>query len=298
MELITDNLPLSYADILQKILSEGDKVSPRGKLTYEISPFLIRSTNPRKRFFAHPFRDANPIFPLAELLWFFQARDDLEMIRHYNARMAEYVNPFNNRFNGAYGPRLFNYMGQLDQISAVYSRLKADRDTRRAIAVIYNPMKDHVDSLIDVPCNIILHFMIRKDKLNLTVYVRSQDTLRGFCYDSVSEDAVIALSDRQVRVRDLFNEYESHKEGELNVVHTPDLTCLSVSQTSKTAQTIEAAVSKIIEHDVDKEMYEIETESGRRVIVTKDHSMLKKQGSAFVAAKPSELKIGDELPCL
>src|SRR5947209_13651908 len=127
MEITCDNIPLEYPKLLEYVVSEGDRVSPRHFQTLEVRGVSITSNNPLKRFFAHPSRNANPIFPIVELMWYLSGDDSPTMISHYVSSVLDYVNPKTNRFDGAYGPRLRKYSGYHDQVEAVRHRLERDR---------------------------------------------------------------------------------------------------------------------------------------------------------------------------
>jgi hypothetical protein len=83
----------------------------------------------------------------------------------------------NGIFHGAYGPRT---NGQYD---VLIDRLKADPDTRQAVATIWNPQYDLQPQKRDYPCTILHQFRIRDNKLNMSVYMRSNDVWLGAAYD-------------------------------------------------------------------------------------------------------------------
>ncbi len=86
----------------------------------------------------------------------------------------EYLNPDKGKFVYTYGERLTNWNGEINQIdNSVIPRLKANKKSRRAIAVTLIPPKDRGQE--NVPCMIFDHFVIRDGKLHLTTYFRSHD---------------------------------------------------------------------------------------------------------------------------
>ncbi len=56
-------------------------------------------------------------------------------------------------------------------------------------------------------------------------------------------------------------------------------------------------IEKVYRHPLSEKMYEIELETGRRIKVTKSHSLISNKNGVMVKVKPTELKIGDELIC-
>lgn len=85
------------------------------------------------------------------------------------------VDPANPDF-GAYGPRLAH------RLSGVYTLLKKDPTTRRAVATIWEPRDLMHDG--DRPCTLTLQFLLRNNELELHVTMRSQDVWLGLCYDA------------------------------------------------------------------------------------------------------------------
>jgi hypothetical protein len=83
----------------------------------------------------------------------------------------------NGLFHGAYGPRT---AGQYDMI---IDRLMQDPDTRQAVVTIWNPQLDLQERKRDYPCTILHQFRIRNNKLNMSVYMRSNDVWLGAAYD-------------------------------------------------------------------------------------------------------------------
>lgn len=76
---------------------------------------------------------------------------------------------------GAYGPRL------AQRLSHVYTLLKRDPTTRRAVATIWEPRDLLHDG--DRPCTLSMQFLIRQDLLEMHVTMRSQDAWLGLTYD-------------------------------------------------------------------------------------------------------------------
>jgi thymidylate synthase len=183
MEIDCDNIPLNYPTVLRRVIEEGQRVSPRGLETVEVRGLSLVSKNPRKRFISHPSRNANPVFPIVELMWYLSGNDTPEVISHYISAVTRYVNPNSGRFDGAYGPRLRGYGGRIDQLVVVYDKLKQDVETRRAVMMIFDPLLDNKESL-NVPCNVLFQLLVRDGKLELIAYTRSQDMVKGFTYDT------------------------------------------------------------------------------------------------------------------
>ncbi|AGR46830.1 hypothetical protein SHANETTE_160 [Bacillus phage Shanette] len=185
-EIFTGNNPSQmYMDALFTLCLEGDVVRPRGKAVKEIRPVILEFTEPANRLTFLLGRVVNPFFQLAEsTAWIMGGRSDVKWLLDYNASMEQFSDD-GVFFNAPYGERLRHWnksdansfiMNPFDQLYDVYEKLKADPDTRQAVAVIYNPIFDHArNETKDRPCNLLLTFKIRKGKLDLTVMNRSND---------------------------------------------------------------------------------------------------------------------------
>jgi thymidylate synthase len=86
--------------------------------------------------------------------------------------------PGTTEVNSNYG-YFWNYNNQLVK---VIDELKRNKETRRAIVVHY--ILHEIDRYkYDTPCNDVLNFYIKDDKLHMTVFARSIDLVFGFCND-------------------------------------------------------------------------------------------------------------------
>lgn len=68
------------------------------------------------------------------------------------------------------------------QLYYVVNELKRSNDSRRALVTLYDG-KEHDTYAHDTPCTLNYHFQIVNDRLNLTVMMRSNDLVWGFCND-------------------------------------------------------------------------------------------------------------------
>lgn len=162
---------------LKLILRTGKNISPRGNETIEVEDVLIQLSNPRDRVPLLPHRRANIFALLAETLWVFAGRDDLEFIGFYLSRVADFSDD-GIRLEGAYGPRLRNWYGH-DQLMNLVGLLRNDPSSRRAVISLFDPTKDWDNTRKDIPCNNWLQFTIRDERLNMRVTSRSMDVIWG-----------------------------------------------------------------------------------------------------------------------
>lgn len=181
-----------YYDAVQELLKNGEECSPRGKLIKELRPVMIGFQNPYNRVSFLGSRRVNPFFQLAESLWIVSGRADVRWLTKFNANMSSFSDD-GVWFNAPYGERIRAWnknalhgviINPIDQMLDAYNKLLADKDTRQAVVVISNPMFDNYRYTVgekgkDIACNLIFTFKIRNDKLNITVFNRSNDAHWG-----------------------------------------------------------------------------------------------------------------------
>ena len=85
--------------------------------------------------------------------------------------------------NSAYGYILFKKYN-FNQLEQIIELLKNDNSSRRAVLNISDPTINRITTK-DMQCTIAIQFLIRKNKLNMTVYMRSNDVYFGFPYDYI-----------------------------------------------------------------------------------------------------------------
>ena len=168
-----------YNDIMHIIGNHPVDIQCRGRqMAYELENVRLDIlTRHGISIYSHQDTRAFPItFALAEFAWILAKRDDVESIAHFNKNIVNYSDD-TVIMGGAYGKRLG------DQISHAIDRIRADKHTRQACAVIWRE-QDSFHTSKDHPCNTFLQFMIRKDKLYLTVTSRSSDLMTGLPIDT------------------------------------------------------------------------------------------------------------------
>jgi len=79
-------------------------------------------------------------------------------------------------FEYTYGERILSYNvggNVINQLETIIEKLKNSRQTRRAMMVLWNPLKDLFEE--EVPCITVVQVLIRNNTLHLTSYIRSND---------------------------------------------------------------------------------------------------------------------------
>lgn len=172
-----------YQIILDELLTSGKNNDSRNGMTIELihRDFVLK--NPRRRLVTFPKRLVNPGFRIYESLWILTGSNDIESIKWYNSHMDDYSDDHIILY-GAYGDRLGLHQNNqsINQLTSIYHKLRMHPDDRQCVAVIFKP-EDLISESKDIPCNILIHFMIRDEKLHAFVFCRSQDMWLGFPYD-------------------------------------------------------------------------------------------------------------------
>lgn len=182
------NAEQAFVELLSAVIEKGDEITVRGKATREIRSQLIEIERPWERVVAVPGRNNNIFASIAESLWVLAGRDDIAFLKGYLKRAADFSDD-GCTWRGAYGPRLRNWHGN-DQLANVVELLSADPESRRAVAMLYDPARDMTESK-DVPCNNWIHFLRRKGKLHLNVVARSTDIWWGLSGINLFEWALL-----------------------------------------------------------------------------------------------------------
>jgi thymidylate synthase len=162
-----------YPTVLAGILDHGHEVAPRGQRVKELLGVSFTVANARENILLNDARKLNYRYLVAEWLWIAFGRNEVSLLTPYNSQMARFSDD-GILLAGAYGPRLGS------QWSYVIETLKADPDSRQAVASIWTPVP--VPSR-DIPCTIALQFFIRFGRLETIATMRSSDAWLGLPYD-------------------------------------------------------------------------------------------------------------------
>ena len=134
--------------------------------------------NPQDKVVTTPQRKFNQEYADYEWSWYLGGNRDASQISERAKIWKQMMVPGTNEVNSNYG----YFWKYNDQLSRVINDLKTNKETRRAIVVHYS--LDELDRYkYDTPCNDVLNFYIKNDKLHMTVFARSIDLVFGFSND-------------------------------------------------------------------------------------------------------------------
>jgi thymidylate synthase len=170
--------------VLDSIMNRGRGVSPRGLDSLEIEAVTFTLSNPRNRCITNPARRWSLPLAIGEFCWHTSASRSAEFLAYYAPRWREFSDDRRNIAGSCYGSRIF---GMGPSGTSQWQRLKqlliADPDTRRGVLTLRGGSDDLNPDSLDVPCASTLQFLLREEKLDLIVCMRSNDAIWGMPYD-------------------------------------------------------------------------------------------------------------------
>lgn len=165
-----------YVDLVRHVLHNGHTVSPRGMETREIEDATIFIDDIYHTLPLKVGRGAVPGIGAVESCQLLSGTSYPQTVIAVGPQFKNYAED-NGIFHGAYGLRT---RGQYD---AAVEKLKNDHDSRQAVVTIWNPEYDNKPLKRDYPCTVLHQFRIRDNRLNMSVYMRSNDVWFGSAYD-------------------------------------------------------------------------------------------------------------------
>jgi len=208
MHLTYRNVNQAFNGLIQRI-ADGDipttkSDSRNGSVIRVNGPVIVTFEKPRERVLFNPIRDCNPFFHLFESLWMLAGSNDVRALSYYNSNIQNYSDD-GKTFHGAYGHRWRTGLG-FDQISGIVDVLRENKNDRRAVLQMWDSSNRHSIEEFgkltdeqqeerneygfndletgyrggkDIPCNLSAVFEILDNKLNMTVFNRSNDLIWG-----------------------------------------------------------------------------------------------------------------------
>jgi len=172
------NVNDGYYRTLQAVESRGTRVDTRNGPAMSLQGvFIANVRQPWERVLFDETRDCNPVFHLLEACWMLAGRRDTAFVSQFNTNIINYSDD-NEVFNAAYGHRWAEHFGY-DQLDRVVEMLRKDPTTRRAVISMWDGTTDLGSSSLDIPCNLMICPRICNNRLNFTVYNRSNDAIFG-----------------------------------------------------------------------------------------------------------------------
>jgi len=172
---------MTASDNFKKIISDieinGTLSQPRDMKVKELT-IDSRCFDPTQTIANFTDRKFNWKYFAGELAWYLNRDRDVKYISQFSKFWDNITNPNSTEINSNYGSLLFG-----EQLKWVVDSLKADKNTRQAIAFLNQP-KFQFEGNKDFVCTMYLNFFIRDNKLNMKVQMRSNDVFYGLTFDA------------------------------------------------------------------------------------------------------------------
>lgn len=164
----------AFESMFEEIISKGEDYAGT-KALFNVS-FTVE--NPIDKEIKTPQRKFKVDYAEYEWHWYLKGNRNAKEISERAKIWKNMMLPFTTEVNSNYG-FFWNYN---DQYSKMIEELKTKKDSRRAVLVHYGIFE--IDRYkYDTPCNLVLNFYVKEDKVHLTVFARSIDLVFGFCND-------------------------------------------------------------------------------------------------------------------
>lgn len=173
---ICRNATQAFEMLYQRILTEGCVTEIGTKAIYNVA---IEISNPTDRVITSPWRKFKQSYAEREWQWYLTGNPSTHEIERF-APMWKKMHNGNQLVQSNYGWQ-WQRNGQLQKC---IEQLKNNRSTRQAWITIYDG-KEKDNYAFDTPCTIGVGFSIKPNKsvLDMTVLMRSNDLIFGFCND-------------------------------------------------------------------------------------------------------------------
>ncbi len=145
----------AWTRVVRKIMCEGKtRVDERGLKTRWLDNVMVHVQEPL-------VERVSPLYPFSESVL-------------HERYATQLLSPDRLDFEYTYGERL-NAWGseRIDQVSYIIEKLRAEPNSRRAVATTWDPRRDTVSD--EVPCLNHFVFMLHEGALDLSVMIRSND---------------------------------------------------------------------------------------------------------------------------
>lgn len=167
MEIKNESTVEAWKDSLKYIMKHGlELIDINKRNCKEVMNLKIIIKNPKK--------DITMPFELLDSFkkWVYPPIEEIK-----NIILAKKIAPV---YGYSYGPRIFNYDGINQVDDFIIPLLKQDPSSRRGIVTLWRTDSDSRIYEKNIPGLVCIHFMLRQNKLNLTVLIRSNDMFFGW----------------------------------------------------------------------------------------------------------------------
>ena len=174
----------SYRQLLADLMGpEGKESDPKSSSTKEIVDVCIELENPLNCLYSNEIRSSKNKYIAAELIWYFLGRNDVDFISKY-AKFWKTIQNKDETVNSAYGNLIFKETNEhmYTEYQWALESLEKDKDSRQAV-MHFNKPHHQWNGNKDFVCTMYASFLIRNNKLRMSVKMRSNDVILGMPTD-------------------------------------------------------------------------------------------------------------------
>lgn len=167
---------------LLALTKSGFKADSRdGAVVAEICDAVFCIEDPTRNIVSSPLRNMPMRYAIGELAWYLSGSNRVSDISRFAKKWVD-ISDDGVHNNSAYGWRIFDKF-DFNQWDYVKGLLQKDPNNRQAVIHIKDASNTPTK---DTPCTVYLQFLLRDNRLNLSVHMRSNDIWMGVPYDMFS----------------------------------------------------------------------------------------------------------------
>jgi thymidylate synthase len=168
-----------YRDSLNHLFKHGIENEARGTKSMELLDVALEISDPTQCLYLNKVRGSQKKYIAAELLWYYMGRNDVKFISKW-AKFWESIQNPDGTANSAYGHLIFSSKNShgFSQYQWAMQSLLSDKNTRQAVMHFNAPVHQYSGNK-DFVCTMYANLHIRNNKLNMTVFMRSNDAIWG-----------------------------------------------------------------------------------------------------------------------
>jgi thymidylate synthase len=189
---------LKYKKILLNILLKGENQNSRNGEVKVLNNIKI----------SHNLNCGFPILTgrkillknfIYELIWFLNGETNIKYLKQNNVNIWDLWADKNGDLGKVYGYQLRKFNGITDQLNYVINELTINKYSRRAVVNLWNASE--INEMALPPCHYSFQFNIYKNKLNITVNMRSCDMMLGFPNDICFYSSLLLVISNELNLK-------------------------------------------------------------------------------------------------
>lgn len=193
-----NNFEKKYKKILLNIIYKGDSQLSRNGETFVLNNIKF-NFNLKNGF---PILTSRKMYLknfIYELIWFINGDTNIKYLKNNNVNIWDLWADENGELGPVYGYQLRKFNNNFDQLNYVINELKNNKFSRRAVVNLWNPTD--LDKMKLPPCHYSFQINIFKNKLNMSVIMRSCDMALGFPNDFSFYAAFLIIISKELNVK-------------------------------------------------------------------------------------------------